>query len=1049
MIEQIIRWSLRQRVLVLLLALLLSVWGVLTMLRTPLDAIPDLSDVQVIIKTSYPGQAPQVVEDQVTYPLTTAMLAVPGAVNVRGYSFFNDSYVYVIFAEGTDLYWARSRVLEYLSQVAPRLPATATPALGPDATGVGWVYQYALVDRSGERDLGELTALQDWFLQYELQTVPGVAEVATIGGMTRQYQVVADPDRLRSHNITLTELRAAISNGNRESGGRVLELAEAEYMIRASGYIDSMQDLEQIPLRLTAAGVPVLLRDVAEVRMGPDLRRGIGELNGAGEAVGGVIIMRFGDNALATIARVKARLDMLRHSLPAGVEIIETYDRSTLIQRAVATLQDTLLKEFVVVALVCLLFLLHLRSALVVLLTLPLGILVAFIIMDWQGINANIMSLGGIAIAIGAMVDAVIVMIENQHRHLQQHHEQMPGAAITPQQRWRIVADAASEVGPALFFSLLIIALSFVPMFALEAQEGRLFKPLAYTKTWAMVAAAGIAITLGPVLMGYLVRGRIRPEQHNPVNRLLLRLYQPLLQTALRHPGMTLLATGLLLLSAWWPISQTGSEFMPQLDEGDLLYMPSAFPAASAAKMSEILSQTNRLIMSVPEVLTAHAKAGRADTATDPAPLTMIETTIRLRPRSQWRPGMTMAKLKQELDARLQIPGLSNVWIMPIRNRIDMLATGIKTPVGIKIAGPDLDVIAALGEDIETALRQLPGTASVYAERVTAGRYVMIDVDRSAAARHGMNIDDVHNVINTAIGGMNIGASVEGLQRFPINLRYPQHWRDSLARLKQLPVLTAQGEQLPLAALADLRISSGPGVIRTENARPNGWVYVDVADSDIGGYVQRARQVLTSEIELPTGYTLSWSGQYEYLQRAAKRLQLVIPAVLAIIIMLLYLHFGRLADVLIILGTLPLALVGGYWLLYLLQLNLSVAVAAGFVALAGVAIEIGVLMLVYLQQSIRSTQQALAAAGESMSKARLREAISAGALQRIRPIMMTVTATIAGLLPIMFSRGTGSEVMRPIATPMVGGMLSVTVLTLLVVPVVYYLWGIKSEKIRA
>jgi len=1035
MIEQIIRWSLRNRLLVLLLALLLTVWGVIAMLRTPLDAIPDLSDVQVIIKTSYPGQAPQVVEDQVTYPLTTAMLSVPGAVNVRGYSFFNDSYVYVIFAEGTDLYWARSRVLEYLSQVAPDLPETAQPALGPDATGVGWVYQYALVDRSGAHDLGELTALQDWFLQYELQTVPGVAEVATIGGMTRQYQVLADPDKLRSFNIPLRDLRTAIDRGNRESGGRVIELAEAEYMIRASGYIDSLQDLEQIPLRLTAEGVPVLLRDVARVQMGPDLRRGIGELNGQGEAVGGVIIMRFGENALATIDRVKARIAELKQSLPDGIEIVETYDRSALIQRAVATLQDTLIKEFVVVALVCLLFLLHLRSALVVVLTLPLGILVAFIIMGWQGINANIMSLGGIAIAIGAMVDAVIVMIENQHRHLQQH-----GAQITPEQRWRIVADAAIEVGPALFFSLLIIALSFVPMFALEAQEGRLFKPLAYTKTWAMVAAAGIAITLGPVLMGYLVRGRIRPEQDNPVNRMLLSGYRPLLQTALRHPGITLLITALLLLSAWWPISHTGSEFMPQLDEGDLLYMPSAFPAASAGKMSELLGQTNRLIMSVPEVLSAHAKAGRADTATDPAPLTMIETTIRLKPRSQWRADMDMEKLKQELDARLQIPGLTNVWIMPIRNRIDMLATGIKTPVGIKIAGADLELIAAIGERIEAELRKLPGTASVYAERVTAGRYVLIDVDRSAASRHGMNIDDVHDIINTAIGGMDIGESVEGLQRFPINLRYPQHWRDSLTKLRQLPVLTAQGEQLPLSALAEIRISDGPGVIRTENARPNGWVYVDVADEDIGGYVERAQQLLASELELPVGYTLKWSGQYEYLQRAAKRLQLVIPAVLAIIIMLLYLHFGRLADVLIILGTLPLALVGGYWLLYLLDLNMSVAVAAGFVALAGVAIEIGVLMLVYLQQSINQAQQALSAAGQTMNAAQLRAAISAGALLRVRPIVMTVAATIAGLLPIMFSSGTGSEVMRPIATPMVGGMLSVTVLALLVVPVVYCMW---------
>ncbi len=1048
MIENIIRWSISNRLLVLMLAALLAAWGVISMLRTPLDAIPDLSDVQVIIKASYPGQAPQVVEDQVTYPLTTAMLAVPGAVTVRGYSFFNDSFVHVIFEDGTDLYWARSRVLEYLSQVTPTLPDGVRTALGPDATGVGWVYQYALVDRSGQHDLGELRSIQDWFLKFELQTIKGVSEVASIGGMVRQYQVVVNPDKLRAYDIPLTRVRDAIERGNLESGGRVIEMAEAEYMIRATGYVDSLEDLENIPLKTTKEGVPVLIRDVARVQYGPDLRRGVGELNGQGEAVGGVIVMRFGENALGTIERVKQRLEELKKGLPDGVEIIETYDRSGLIHRAVDTLSEKLVQEFIIVALVCLLFLFHFRSSLVVILSLPLGILVSFIVMQAQGINANIMSLGGIAIAIGAMVDASIVMIENYHKHLEGsgkhlegsgNHLQQAGGDLDEDSRWRAVADAASEVGPALFFSLLIIALSFVPIFALEAQEGRLFKPLAFTKTYAMAAAAGIGITLVPVLMGYLIRGQITPEQKNPVNRLLIAAYRPLLALVLRFPKWTLLVTLAVLATTWIPYSRLGSEFMPELDEGDLLYMPSAFPAASAGKMAEILGQTNRLIMSVPEVESAYGKAGRADSATDPAPLTMIETTIQLKPRDQWRAGMTMDKLKAELDALVQVPSLVNIWIMPIKNRIDMLATGIKTPVGIKVSGPDLAVIAELGQQIERALKDVPGTASVYSERVTGGRYVSIDVDRLAAARFGLNIADVHDIVRAAIGGMRVGESVEGLQRYPINLRYPRHLRDSLTDLRHLAIVTPDGAQITLSAVAKVAVESGPGVIRTENARLNGWIYVDVSDVDLGGYVRRAKQAVAENVELPAGYALGWSGQFENMQRAAAKLQLVIPAVVGIIVLLLFMNFRNLISVAIILGTLPLSLVGGYWLLYLLGYNQSIAVGAGFIALAGVAVEIGVLMLVYLDQAM-ARQRALAAhEGRHFMRSDVMQAVTAGALLRVRPIIMTVAVIIAGLLPIMLGSGTGSEVMRRIAAPMVGGMLSVTVLSLLVLPVVYYL----------
>ncbi|MDF1769119.1 CusA/CzcA family heavy metal efflux RND transporter [Maricaulis sp.] len=1033
MIGSLIRWSIGNRLIVLILATMLAGSGVYSLSRMPMDAIPDLSDVQVIIKTTYPGQAPQVVEDQVTYPLTTAMLAVPGAVTVRGYSFFNDSYVYVIFEDGTDLYWARSRVLEYLSQVAPTLPDAARPALGPDATGVGWIYQYALVDRTGQHDLADLRSLQDWFLKYELQTIEGVSEVATIGGMVRQYQVVADPDRLRALGIPLSAVRTAIERGNQESGGRVIEMAEAEYMVRASGYIEGVEDLEAIPVAVTETGTPILMSDIADITIGPELRRGIGELNGEGEAVGGVVVMRYGENARATIQRVEERLNELGASLPEGVEIVTTYNRAGLIERAVSSLREKLIEEFLVVGLICALFLFHFRSSLVIFLSLPLGILTAIIVMNAQGINANIMSLGGIAIAIGAMVDAAIVMIENMHKHAERE-------PITRENRWEIVTKASVEVGPALFFSLLIVTFSFVPIFALEAQEGRLFHPLAFTKTYAMAAAAGLAITLVPVLMGYLVRGRITPEHKNPVNRLLIAGYRPFIGLAIRRPVAVLVAAGLVLASAAVPLSRMGSEFMPDLDEGDILYMPSAFPGVSAGKVTELLQQTNRLIMTVPEVLTVHGKAGRAETATDPAPLTMIETTIQLRPREEWRPGITIDDIRAELDAAVDVPSLTNAWIMPIRGRIDMLATGIKTPVGIKIAGPDLDVIAEIGEEVEAIIRTLDGTASVYAERVTGGRFVDIDVNRLEAARFGLNIADVHDVVRTAIGGMTVGESVEGRERYPINIRYPRDYRNSVDSIRDLPVVTPTGAEIPLGRVADISIADGPGVIRSENARTNGWVYVDIDGVDIGSYVEEAQLALAEYMELPPGYSISWSGQFEYMERAQAKLAVVVPVTLVIILLLLFLNFRRLTPVLMIMGTLPLALVGGVWLLDILGYNLSVAVGVGFIALAGVAVEIGVLMIVYLEQALTRHQSLADEVGRPLNRSDIDEAVIEGALMRVRPIMMTVIATIAGLLPIMFGDGAGSEVMRRIAAPMVGGMTSATILTLLVIPAAFLIW---------
>jgi len=1032
MIAAVIRASLANRSLVLLLAALLAAAGAWAMLHTSVDAIPDLSDVQVIVRTPYPGQSPRVVEDQVTYPLTTALLSVPGATTVRGYSFFGDSFVYVLFEDGTDLYWARSRVLEYLSQAAPRLPAGINPALGPDATGVGWIYQYALVDKSGRHDLAQLRSLQDWFLKFELQAVPGVAEVATVGGMVRQYQVVVDPVRLRGQGLNLADVRMAIDRGNSEAGGSVVEMAEAEYMVRASGYIKGIDDLKTLPLK-TVGSVPVLLGDVADVRIGPEMRRGIAELDGEGEVSGGIVIMRSGENAQATIRRVRARLDELAASLPPGVEIVPTYDRSSLIQRAVANLRGKLVEEFIVVMLVCAIFLFHFRSSLVLIIMLPLGILAAFLVMRLQGLNANIMSLGGIAIAIGAMIDAGIVMIENVHKKL----EQDSGGESD---RGALVLESCREVGPSLFFSLMIVAFSFLPVFVLDAQEGKMFSPLAFTKTWSMVAAALLSITLVPVLITLLVRGRIRPENENPVNRAAMAVYRPAIEVSLRHPWTVVAASFLLMLATAWPLSHLGSEFMPELDEGDLMYMPTTLPGVSADTVRALLQQTDRLIKSVPEVQSVFGKAGRAETATDPAPFEMLETTIQLRPRTEWRPGMTPERLKEELNRVVQVPGLANTWVPPIKTRIDMLATGIKTPVGIKITGPDLAVIERVGLDIERALDGVPGTASVYAERAATGRYIDVDIHRVDAARYGLNIADVQEVVETAIGGMTLAYTVEGLERYPINLRYPQDWRNSMERLRQLPIVAPTGAQLTLGDVAAVRITDGPSMIRSENARPSGWVYVDIKGRDLGSYVSQARQLVADQVELPPGYSLRWSGQYEYWQRALTKLRVVVPFTFAIIVLLLYLNFRRFGDVLLILGCLPFALTGGLWLLYLLGYHMSIAVAVGFIALAGVAAETGVVMLLYLNQAWQRYQDVAAGAGRPVNETDVRDSIIEGALLRLRPKLMTVLTIMVGLLPIMWGSGTGSEVMRRIAAPMVGGMISATLLTLVVIPSVFLLW---------
>ena len=1046
MIAKLIRWSILNRFLVLLATVGITAWGIYALQRTPLDALPDLSDVQVIIRTSYPGQAPQIVENQVTYPLTTTMLSVPGAKTVRGYSFFGDSFVYILFEDGTDPYWARSRVLEYLNQVQSRLPPQAKTALGPDASGVGWVYEYALVDRSGKMDLSQLRAFQDWFLKYELKTVPNVSEVASLGGMVRQYQIVLDPDKLRAYNIAHNVIIDAVQKANQEAGGSVLELGEAEYMVRASGYLQSLDDFRKIPLMTSQAGVPVLLGDVARIQLGPEMRRGISELNGEGEVAGGVIVMRSGKNALETIDAVKAKLAALKPSLPPGVEIVPTYDRSNLIKRAVDNLRDKLVEEFIVVAVVCAIFLFHLRSALVAIVTLPIGILIAFIVMHYQGVNANIMSLGGIAIAVGAMVDAAVVMIENAHKHIEAWHHTHPGAKLEGEARWRVIGDAAAEVGPALFFSLLIIVLSFIPVFTLEAQEGRLFSPLAFTKTYSMAAAAGLAVTLIPVLMGYLIRGRIPDEQKNPLNRFLIVLYRPLLDGVLRFPKSALVAAAVIAAITIWPMTRLGAEFMPPLDEGDLLYMPSALPGLSVGKVSQLLQQTDRLIKTVPEVKSVFGKAGRAETATDPAPLEMFETTIQFKPRDQWRPGMTTDKLVEELDRVVKVPGLSNIWVPPIRNRIDMLATGIKSPVGVKVAGTSLQEIDRVAGEIERIVKTVPGVSSALAERLNGGRYVDVDINRDQAARYGLNIADVQSVVSAAIGGDNIGETVEGLQRFPINVRYPREIRDSVENLRQLPVLTPRGAQIRLGDVATIRINDGPPMLRSENARLSGWVYVDIRGRDMSSVVRDMQQAVAKQVKLQPGYSISWSGQFEYLERASAKLRIVVPATLLVIFVLLYLTFKRFDEAILIMATLPFALAGGIWLLWLLGHHLSVASAVGFIALAGVAAEFGVIMLLYLKHA----WEVRLAAGKS-SEADLLDAIREGAVQRVRPKAMTVAVIIAGLVPIMIASGTGSEIMQRIAAPMVGGMLSAPLLSMFVVPVVYLLMRrrqLRKENLR-
>ena len=1055
MITNVINWSIANRMLVLLLTAILLIFGAYSLRTTPVDAIPDLSDVQVIVKTSYPGQAPQVVEDQVTYPLTTAMLSVPGAVTVRGYSFFGDSFVYVIFEDKTDLYWARSRVLEYLSQVSADLPATAKPQLGPDATGVGWVYLYALADRTGQHDLSQLRSIQDWFLKYELQTVKGVSEVSSLGGMVKQYQIQIDPEKLRAFGIPLSHVQTAINRGNQESGASVIEMAEAEYMVLVDGYLSSIDDIKTVPLGLNENGTPILLKDIADINLGPQMRRGLAELNGEGEVVGGIVVMRYGENAAEVIRDVKAKIEELKAGLPEGVEIITVYDRSALITRAVNNLWEKLFEEFVVVALIFIAFLFHFRSSLVAIISLPVGVLAAFTVMNLQGINANIMSLGGIAIAIGAMIDGATVMIENMHKKLELAGESASpkglstSAGLTDANRWRLVAEAAGEVGPALFFSLLIITLSFLPVFALEAQEGKMFAPLAFTKTYAMAASALLSITLVPVLMGYLIRGKIMPEQANPLNRSIARLYRPAIKGVLAKPKLTMGAAVLITLGSVWPAGQIGSEFIPPLDEGDLMYMPTTFPGISIGKARELLQQTDKLLKTVPEVDTVFGKMGRAETATDPAPLTMIETFIQLKPRSEWREGITTQDLIDEMNSLVTLPGLTNAFVMPIKTRIDMLATGIKTPVGIKIAGPDLTVIQRLGQEIERSLAGLPGTASVYSERVAGGRYIKVDILRDRAARYGLNVADIQQIVTTAIGGINISETVEGLERYPIQLRYPQAYRDSLESVKVLPLLTPDGQRIALADVANVFIEDGPPSIRSENARLNGWTLIDIENVDIGTYVRNAKQVIAESLELPPGYSLSWSGQFEYMERAKERLTLVIPFTLAIITLLLFANFRHFAEVFLILGTLPLGLVGGFWLMYFAGYNFSVAVSVGFIALAGVAVEIGVIMMVYLNKSYHGMLAKCASDSVAPTRGLLLDSVVDGAVLRVRPVMMTAVATIAGLIPIVIGVGTGSEVMSRIALPMVGGMLSAVVLTLLVLPCAYYLWRCRSLAVSA
>ncbi len=1040
MIRRVIEWSVNNRFLVLLATLFATAWGVWAVMSTPIDALPDLSDVQVIIRTPYAGQAPQIVENQVTYPLATTMMSVPGAKVVRGYSFFGDSFVYVLFKDGTDLYWARSRVLEYLSQLQGKLPPGAKPSLGPDATGVGWIYEYALVDRTGQHDLAQLRALQDWFLKYELKSLPNVAEVATIGGMVKQYQVVLDPVKLASFGVTHEQVIKAIRNANQETGGGVVDMSESEYMVRASGYLKTLDDFREIPLKVGQGGVPVTLGEVAHIQIGPEMRRGVAELDGQGEVVGGVVILRSGKNARTTIAAVKAKLAELKKSLPQGVEIVPTYDRSQLIDSAVENLSHKLIEEFIVVALVCVIFLWHLRSSLVAIVSLPLGVLIAFIVMRHQGINANIMSLGGIAIAIGAMVDAAVVMIENAHKKIEAWQHAHPGETLQGEAHWQVITAAAIEVGPALFFSLLVITLSFIPVFTLEAQEGRLFGPLAFTKSYAMAAAAGLSVTLVPVLMGYWIRGRIPDERSNPLNRLLIGLYRPSLNAVLRRPKLTLLIAFLVFLTSAWPVSQLGGEFLPAMDEGDLLYMPTALPGLSVQKATQLLQQTDRMIKSVPEVASVFGKAGRAETATDPAPMEMFETTIQFKPRDQWRPGMTPALLVKALDKAVQVPGLTNLWVPPIRNRIDMLATGIKSPIGVKVAGNNLEQIDRVTQAIEHVAKTVPGISSALAERLTGGRYINVDIDRRAAARYGLNVNDVQSVVASLIGGENVGETVEGLARFPINVRYDRSWRSSPEALTRLPILTPTGEQITLGTVAKVSISDGPPMLRSENARPTGWVYIDVNGRDLASTVDDLRQAVARQVKLEPGMSVAYSGQFEYLERANARLKLVVPATLLIIFVLLYFIFKRFDEAGLIMVTLPFALTGGLWFLYLMGYNLSVATGVGFIALAGVSAEFGVIMLLYLKNAWDARREA----GQG-DDAGLLDAIREGAVLRIRPKAMTVAVIIAGLLPILLATGTGSEIMSRIAAPMLGGMVTAPLLSLFVIPAAYSLMRRRSK----
>ncbi len=1034
MINAIIDASLKDRFMVLIAMLIIAVVGVWSYNNTSLDAIPDLSDVQVIILTEYPGQAPQVVEDQVTYPLTTAMLAVPQAKIVRGYSFFGLSFVYIIFEDGTDMYWARSRVLESLNYVSGDLPLGITPTLGPDATGVGWVYEYALVDRTGKHDLSQLRSLQDWYLRYPLQTVDGVSEVASIGGFVKQYQIEVDPNALQAYGIPLSKVKYAIKRSNNDVGGRLIEMAETEYMVRGLGYIQSLDDIRTIPVGVDKNGTPIRLQDVANIHLGPELRRGIVDLNGEGEVAAGVIIMRFGENALATIQGVRKKLHELKKGLPEGVEIVTVYDRGDLIERAVESLNESLVQELAIVSLVVILFLLHVRSALVAIITLPMGILMAFIVMKFQGLNANIMSLGGIAITIGTMVDGAIVMVENAHKHFA-HAEDEKGTQLTIDERWQAIGEASREVGPALFFSLLVITVSFLPIFTMQAQEGRLFSPLAFTATYAMAASAILAVTLVPVMMGYFIRGKVIAENKNPVNQLLHAVHTPILKVAMRWRKITVFLALALLAITYYPYSKLGSEFMPPLDEGDILYMPTTFPGISITKARELMQQTDKILKTFPEVHHVFGKVGRAETATDAAPLSMMETTIRLKRKDKWPdPNKTTQELMSEMDKAIQFPGVANAWTMPIKTRIDMLSTGIKTPIGIKVSGPDLTVLQNVSQQIEQAMKTLPETTSAFGDRAVGGYYLDFDIDREAAARYGLTVGDVQDVIQTAIGGMNITETVEGLERYPVNLRYPRELRDNLENLKRVLVPTPTGSQIPMAQVAELNLRRGPPVIKSEDARPNAWIYVDISTSDIGGFVAKAKQALAEKVTIPAGYTIVWSGQFEYMERAAKRLQIVVPATLLIIFLLLYFNFRNIIEPVIIMLALPFGVIGGIWLIYFNDFNLSVAVYVGFIALAGMAAEIGVLVLSFIDLEVAKRREA---SDEPLSTVEIREAAHSATSLRVRPVAMTAVSTMAGLVPIMLSSGTGSDVTHRIAAPMLGGMLTVLILNLIVLPVMY------------